>query len=84
MQHGPALHVLCTSGLALIAHIRQAAAACSGMTMLCAHDAQTMKVDSLPFGRKQPFYNVLVDAHDRPGGHTTYVAQVSDVHAPAV
>ncbi|KAK9802570.1 hypothetical protein WJX73_004714 [Symbiochloris irregularis] len=36
---------------------------------------QTMRVDTLPFGRKQPFYNVLVDGADRPGGHTTYVAQ---------
>lgn len=37
---------------------------------------QAMRVDMLPFGRSQPFYHVLVDARDRPGGQTTYVAQV--------
>ena len=36
---------------------------------------QTMKVDGLPLGREQPFYHVLVDERDRPGGQSTYVAQ---------
>lgn len=36
---------------------------------------QQMKIDSLPEGRKQPFYHVLVDVRDRPGGMSTYVAQ---------
>lgn len=36
---------------------------------------QQMKIDSLPNGRKQPFYHVLVDVRDRPGGMSTYVAQ---------
>lgn len=31
-----------------------------------------MKVDLLPQGRDQPFYEVLVDERDRPGGQTTY------------
>lgn len=39
--------------------------------------AQTMGVDRLPKGRHQPFYQVLVDERDRPGGMVTYVAQVS-------
>lgn len=34
-----------------------------------------MRVDWLPGGRSQPFYHVLVDVRDRPGGQTTYVAQ---------
>eukprot|EP01026_Neomeris_dumetosa_P018448 TRINITY_DN17223_c0_g3_i1.p3 TRINITY_DN17223_c0_g3~~TRINITY_DN17223_c0_g3_i1.p3 ORF type:complete len:210 (-),score=21.94 TRINITY_DN17223_c0_g3_i1:299-928(-) len=34
-----------------------------------------MGVDDLPLGRNQPFYHVLVDVRDRPGGQTTYVAQ---------
>lgn len=35
-----------------------------------------MRVDSLPKGRNQPFYHVLVDDRDgRPAGSTTYVAQ---------
>lgn len=37
---------------------------------------QQMRVDMLPGGREQPFYSVLVDVRDRPGGQTTYVAQV--------
>lgn len=36
---------------------------------------EAMKVDSLPEGREQPFYHVLVDSRDRPGGVSTYVAQ---------
>ncbi|PRW59357.1 uvrB uvrC motif-containing [Chlorella sorokiniana] len=36
---------------------------------------QQMRVDMLPGGREQPFYSVLVDERDRPGGQTTYVAQ---------
>lgn len=36
---------------------------------------QMMHVDQLPRGRNQPFYHVLVDERDRPGGQTTYVAQ---------
>ena len=37
---------------------------------------QAMRVDSLPAGRNQPFYHVLVDDRDRsPPGSTTYVAQ---------
>lgn len=38
--------------------------------------AQGMHVDKLPLGRRQPFYHVLVDVRCRPGGQTTYVAQV--------
>ena len=35
-----------------------------------------MRVDSLPKGRNQPFYNVLVDDRDgRQPGSVTYVAQ---------
>lgn len=37
---------------------------------------QMMHVDMLPLGRRQPFYHVLVDVRCRPGGQTTYVAQV--------
>ena len=33
-----------------------------------------MRVDSLPTGRDQPFYHVLVDERDRKGSQTTYVA----------
>eukprot|EP00299_Pterocystis_sp_00344_P012768 c6176_g1_i1.p1 GENE.c6176_g1_i1~~c6176_g1_i1.p1 ORF type:complete len:391 (-),score=96.08 c6176_g1_i1:236-1408(-) len=33
------------------------------------------KVDNLPLGRHQPYYLVLVDERDRPGGLVTYVAQ---------
>lgn len=36
-----------------------------------------MRVDALSQGRFQPFYHVLVDERDRPGGVTTYVAEVS-------
>lgn len=34
-----------------------------------------MKVDLLADGPNQPFYHVLVDTRDRPGGMSTYVAQ---------
>jgi len=34
-----------------------------------------MGVSKLVLGPKQPFYNVLVDARDRPGEQETYVAQ---------
>eukprot|EP00320_Phaeocystis_rex_P006682 CAMPEP_0119063230 /NCGR_PEP_ID=MMETSP1178-20130426/6623_1 /TAXON_ID=33656 /ORGANISM="unid sp, Strain CCMP2000" /LENGTH=251 /DNA_ID=CAMNT_0007044587 /DNA_START=84 /DNA_END=839 /DNA_ORIENTATION=+ len=36
---------------------------------------RTMGVDQLSRGREQPFYNVLVDERDLPGGVATYVAQ---------
>eukprot|EP00271_Cylindrocystis_brebissonii_P003082 TRINITY_DN13826_c0_g1_i1.p1 TRINITY_DN13826_c0_g1~~TRINITY_DN13826_c0_g1_i1.p1 ORF type:complete len:309 (-),score=27.91 TRINITY_DN13826_c0_g1_i1:793-1719(-) len=36
---------------------------------------EAMKIDLLPEGREQPFYHVLVDTRDRPGGMSTYVAQ---------
>ena len=36
---------------------------------------EAMRVDELPGGRSQPFYHVLVDGRDRPGGQQTYVAQ---------
>jgi len=36
---------------------------------------KAMRVDILPRGRQQPFYHVLVDVRDRPGGQTTYVAE---------
>jgi len=36
---------------------------------------QTMRVDQLPNGRHQPFYQILVDERDRPDGRITYVAQ---------
>ena len=32
-----------------------------------------MGVDRLPRGRYQPWYRVLVDERDRPGGQMTYV-----------
>ena len=35
-----------------------------------------MGIHRLPHGGEQPFYHVLVDERDRPGTHTTYVAQV--------
>jgi hypothetical protein len=35
-----------------------------------------MGIHRLPHGGQQPFYHVLVDERDRPGTHTTYVAQV--------
>jgi F-box protein 21 len=38
------------------------------------HWMQTMNIDGLPGGRRQPFYNVLVDSHFRPD-QSTYVAQ---------
>lgn len=34
-----------------------------------------MKIGLLPGGHDQPFYHVLVDMRDRPGGMSTYVAQ---------
>ena len=34
-----------------------------------------MDVDSLKYGREQPFYHVLPDTRDRPGAQVTYVAQ---------
>ena len=37
---------------------------------------QLMGVDRLRLGRHQPFFHCLVDERDRPGGTTTYVAQV--------
>ena len=36
---------------------------------------EAMGVDTLPGGREQPFYHVLVDVRDRPGAQMTYVAQ---------
>lgn len=39
-----------------------------------------MRVDLLPQGRQQPFYHVLVDVRDRPGGQTTYVAQARPLY----
>lgn len=36
---------------------------------------EAMKVDLLTEGPNQPFYHVLVDTRDRPGGMSTYVAQ---------
>ena len=41
-----------------------------------ADGAQAMGIHRLPHGAQQPFYHVLVDERDRPGTHTTYVAQV--------
>lgn len=44
--------------------------------MLVLLSLQAMRVDSLPLGRNQPFYHVLVDDRDRsPPGSVTYVAQ---------
>lgn len=41
-----------------------------------------MGVRRLQAGTQQPFYHVMVDERDRPGGQTTYVAQVRyDWHA---
>ena len=34
-----------------------------------------MHVDKLKFGRQQPFYYVLPDVRDRPGGLIAYVPQ---------
>ncbi|EFN57417.1 hypothetical protein CHLNCDRAFT_18065, partial [Chlorella variabilis] len=52
----------------------------------CAPDewCQMMRVDSLPLGRNQPFYEVLVDERDRPGAQSCYVAQenVMPMRAP--
>ncbi|KAL4425883.1 hypothetical protein ABPG75_009899 [Micractinium tetrahymenae] len=42
-----------------------------------------MNVDMLPLGRHQPFYHVLVDVRNRPGGQTTYVAQENVMHMRA-
>ena len=36
---------------------------------------EAMKIELLPEGREQPFYHILVDTRDRPGGMSTYVAQ---------
>mmetsp|Transcript_10117 Transcript_10117/g.23066 ORF Transcript_10117/g.23066 Transcript_10117/m.23066 type:complete len:283 (-) Transcript_10117:79-927(-) len=36
---------------------------------------RSMSVDSLKYGRDQPFYHVLPDIRDRPGAQITYVAQ---------
>jgi len=36
---------------------------------------EAMKIDLLSEGANQPFYHVLVDTRDRPGGMSTYVAQ---------
>jgi len=36
---------------------------------------RTMGIHTLHHGRDQPFYHVLVDVRDRPGGHISYVAQ---------
>ncbi|GBG65262.1 hypothetical protein CBR_g50304 [Chara braunii] len=38
---------------------------------------EAMKIDMLPEGRQQPFYHILVDTRDRPGGMSTYVAEES-------
>jgi len=35
----------------------------------------SMNVEALERGTAQPFYHVLVDSRDRPGGQTTYVAE---------
>ena len=40
---------------------------------------QAMGIHRLPHGGQQPFYHVLVDERDRPGTHTTYVAQARGV-----
>lgn len=37
---------------------------------------QAMGIHRLQAGTQQPFYHVMVDERDRPGGQTTYVAQV--------
>ena len=38
---------------------------------------QSMQIDSLPGGRAQPFYHVLVDRRDGEKAHMAYVAQAS-------
>eukprot|EP00929_Paragymnodinium_shiwhaense_P093929 TRINITY_DN54245_c0_g1_i1.p1 TRINITY_DN54245_c0_g1~~TRINITY_DN54245_c0_g1_i1.p1 ORF type:complete len:428 (-),score=27.21 TRINITY_DN54245_c0_g1_i1:36-1319(-) len=38
-----------------------------------------MGIDSIPGGEKQPYYHCIVDDRDRPGGQTTYVAEVNIV-----
>ena len=50
--------------------------------MFVAVVGQMMNVDKLHLGRHQPFYTVLVDERDRPGGQSTYVAQVSIPPSP--
>lgn len=40
---------------------------------------ESMGVDSLPGGREQTFYHVLVDARDRAGDQVTYVAEVNAI-----
>lgn len=50
-----------------------------GMDPSCQADERwirAMGVQRLPHGAHQPFYNVLVDERDRPGGQSTYVAHV--------
>lgn len=42
--------------------------------MLCTFLLHTLQVDTLPGGRQQPFYRVLVDVRDRPF-QRTYVGQ---------
>ncbi len=49
-----------------------------GFDRVCSQSEEwiaAMSVDALPHGRSQPFYQVLVDERDRPGGQVTYVAQ---------
>lgn len=41
-----------------------------------------MQVDSLPRGRKQPFYKLLVDSRDRQSQQLTYVAEENVVGLP--
>lgn len=36
---------------------------------------EAMKIELLARGQHQPFYHILVDTRDRPGGMSTYVAQ---------
>ena len=43
---------------------------------------EQMRVDELDGGRSQPFYHVLVDGRDRPGGQQTYVAQENIAPVP--
>ena len=42
-----------------------------------------MDVDSLKYGREQPFYHVLPDTRDRPGAQLTYVAQATATYMRA-
>ena len=54
--------------------------ACEGLAVVRVRatpvtTAQAMGIHRLPHGGQQPFYHVLVDERDRPGTHTTYVAQ---------